>query len=41
MSEEWKKLTDEQKKPYIAEAEADKKRYETEKKEYETKNKGK
>ena len=34
MSEEWNKLSDEKKKPYIAKAEADKKRYAKEKEEY-------
>ena len=37
MSEEWNALSDEKKKPYIAKAEADKKRYETEKKAYDEK----
>ena len=40
MSEEWNALSDEKKKPYIAKAEADKKRYEAEKKAYEEKKKG-
>ena len=37
MSEEWNALSDEKKKPYIAKAEADKKRYEAEKKAYDEK----
>ena len=40
MSEEWNKLSDEKKKPYIEKAEADKKRYEAEKKAYDAKKKG-
>ena len=39
MSEEWNALSDEKKKPYIAKAEADKKRYEAEKKAYDAKKK--
>lgn len=39
MGAEWRELSDEQKKPYIDKAEADKKRYEEEKKEYDNKNK--
>ena len=37
MSEEWNKLSDDQKKPYVVKAEADKKRYEAEKKAYDAK----
>ena len=37
MSDEWNKLSDAEKKPYVAKAEADKKRYENEKKAYEAK----
>ena len=40
MSAEWNKLSDDQKKPYIQKAEADKKRYEAEKKAYDAKKKG-
>ena len=40
MSAEWNALSDEKKKPYIAKAEADKKRYEAEKKAYDAKKKG-
>ena len=39
MSEEWNKLTDEEKKPYVKKAEADKKRYLEEMKAYEERNK--
>ena len=39
MSAEWNALSDEKKKPYIAKAEADKKRYEAEKKAYDAKKK--
>ena len=39
MSAEWNALSDEKKKPYIAKAEADKKRYEAEKKAYDEKKK--
>ncbi len=39
MSEEWNKLTDEQKKPYVKKADADKKRYLEEMKAYEKKKK--
>ena len=39
MSEEWNKLTDEEKKPYVKKAEADKKRYIEEMKAYESKKK--
>jgi len=38
---EWNALSDEKKKPYVAKAEADKKRYEAEKKAYDAKKKGK
>ena len=41
MSAEWNALSDEKKKPYIAKAEADKKRYEEEKKAYDAKKKEK
>ena len=37
MSAEWNALSDEKKKPYVAKAEADKKRYEAEKKAYDEK----
>ena len=37
MSEEWRGLTDEQKKPYQAESEVNKKRYEAEMKAYKAK----
>ena len=40
MSAEWNKLSDDQKKPYVQKAEADKKRYEAEKKAYDAKKKG-
>ena len=40
MSAEWNALSDEKKKPYVAKAEADKKRYEAEKKAYDAKKKG-
>ena len=40
MSAEWNKLSDDQKKPYVQKAEADKKRYEAEKKAYDEKKKG-
>ena len=40
MSDEWNKLSEEKKKPYVAKAEADKKRYEAEKKAYDAKKKG-
>ena len=40
MSAEWNALSDEKKKPYIAKAEADKKRYDAEKKAYDAKKKG-
>ena len=40
MSAEWNALSDEKKKPYIAKAEADKKRYDAEKKAYDDKKKG-
>ena len=39
MSEEWNKLTDEEKKPYVKKAEADKKRYIEEMKVYESQKK--
>ena len=39
MSEEWNKLTDEEKKPYIIKAAEDKKRYVEEMKAYESKKK--
>ncbi len=39
MSAEWNALSDEKKKPYVAKAEADKKRYEAEKKAYDAKKK--
>ena len=39
MSEEWNKLTDEEKKPYVKKADADKKRYLEEMKAYEKKKK--
>ena len=39
MSAEWNALSDDKKKPYIAKAEADKKRYEAEKKAYDAKKK--
>ena len=37
LSDEWNALSDAAKKPYVAKAEADKKRYENEKKAYEAK----
>lgn len=37
MGAEWNALSDEKKKPYVAKAEADKKRYDEEKKEYDKK----
>lgn len=39
MSDEWNKLSEEKRKPYIAKAEEDRKRYEEEKKAYEKKKK--